>query len=95
MFKTRIAEGVKLLNQERPGWLEKIDLGELDMGNPLCCIIGQVDGDYETSELVESNKASAAWGFTLFGETRSNWGTLTEEWKQKILALRSQKEGAK
>ena len=88
MFKTRIAEGVKLLNQERPGWLDKVDLGELDMGNPLCCIIGQVDGDYETSELVESDKTSAAWGFTLFDASLPNWDKLTVEWKEKIIELR-------
>lgn len=42
----RVARGAALLDAKRPGWAEKIDIGNLDM--PRCdrCILGQVFGDY-------------------------------------------------
>ena len=42
----RIARGVKLLDEQNPGWRRKLDLEELNLGSTKACILGQVYGDY-------------------------------------------------
>jgi|SRR5882757_1287790 len=48
----RVAAGVAWLDENVPGWPAKIDLDELDMGSPSCCVLGQVYGSYWRSPLV-------------------------------------------
>jgi len=42
-----IEDGVKLLDEKRPGWLEKIDLSRLRLDEHCNCVLGQCFGDYE------------------------------------------------
>lgn len=48
MFEDRIAKGVALLDQKRPGWENEISLVELDLKDPNDCVLGQVYGSFGT-----------------------------------------------
>lgn len=37
----RVARGAALLDEKLPGWVERIDLGELDLANCFGCVLGQ------------------------------------------------------
>ena len=37
-----VEKGARFLDENEPGWVDKINLDELDMGNCTCCILGQV-----------------------------------------------------
>lgn len=43
----RAAAGAAWLDQHEPGWVNLIDLGELDLGECESCILGQLVGDFE------------------------------------------------
>ena len=88
MFKRQIARGVELLNRERPGWLQKIDLDTLNMENPLCCVLGQVDGGYWKSSLQDFDGFNLSWDEATGVQAIAKWDKLTEEWKEKIIELR-------
>jgi hypothetical protein len=40
--RERVEKGAALLDEEKPGWRESIDLGRLDMMSPWRCVLGQV-----------------------------------------------------
>jgi len=40
-----VARGMALLDEQRPGWLDRIDLATLAMHDPCHCIVGQEFGD--------------------------------------------------
>jgi hypothetical protein len=37
----RVARGAALLDEKLPGWIERIDLDELDLANCFGCVLGQ------------------------------------------------------
>lgn len=37
----RVAAGVAWLDQNRPGWVQRINLDTLDLGDPCQCVLGQ------------------------------------------------------
>jgi len=45
MFEEQIALGAALLDVEKPGWRDKIDVETLDMSNTWCCVLGQTFAD--------------------------------------------------
>lgn len=42
MYGPAVANGIKFLDEKYPGWWEKVDTDQLDMGWPALCICGQV-----------------------------------------------------
>ena len=44
--KTRIARGIALLDEKKPGWCNTIDLARLDIDDGHQCVLGQVFGTY-------------------------------------------------
>lgn len=43
----RVAGGAALLDEQMPGWADRIDLGAFLLANPCKCVIGQLfNGDY-------------------------------------------------
>lgn len=42
----RVARGVALLDQKRPGWEQEIDLDTLDISKPCFCVVGQMYKSY-------------------------------------------------
>jgi hypothetical protein len=43
---SRVAAGAAYLDAHEPGWLDRIDLGELDIGNGSTCMMGQLKGHF-------------------------------------------------
>lgn len=86
MFEREIAQGINFLNNVYPGWVDKINLNELDMGNSRKCIIGQLYGDY--CDIIE--KLESEYGFYRldYAFTSHNSYHSTLEWKSAILKLR-------
>jgi len=42
----RVARGAAWLDEHRPGWVDRIDLSTLSMGDRCHCVLGQLDGNY-------------------------------------------------
>lgn len=42
----RVARGVEWLDETHPGWVKRIDLDRLDIGDCERCLIGQTIGDF-------------------------------------------------
>lgn len=40
-LKARVEKGAGLLDQERPGWIDRLDLDHLNLSNPFYCVLGQ------------------------------------------------------
>ena len=40
-IETRVAQGVALLDEQLPGWVDRIDLDTLNLASPCRCILGQ------------------------------------------------------
>ena len=98
-FQIVVANGVKLLNQRRPGWRRLIDPARLNVGSCQDCILAQLYGVYVVGivalglgthsheyniEKVESH------GFTIFGDyahdsdLADKFRALTEEWRNQL-----------
>lgn len=73
--------GIGYLDTHVKGWRKKIDLKKLDLGNPECCVLGEVYGDYDDGkkELGISEEKATELGFN----NESGWGMadLTAEWR--------------
>lgn len=91
----RIERGAALLDLSAPGWDKKIDLNILDLSHIRYCIIGQVYGDYYNglATLDQGAETAPAWhGFTVWGQEM--YVTLTDKWREFILARRERKAAA-
>jgi hypothetical protein len=87
MFEKEISNGVELLNKINPGWVDKINLEELDMASSSKCIIGQLYGCY----CIAMPKIERDHNCDRLDLAFSSYGSniTTKEWKQAILNLRS------
>ena len=90
----RVERGATLLDKKRPGWEKEIDLDNLDMREPKCCIVGQLhEGQFAMglSQLgllpwTEDNEVSSGvFGFTTprgvdeYAQLTASWKTLLAE----------------
>lgn len=78
-FATQINAGIKLLDSTTPGWREKIDLDQLDLGSCSVCVLGQVFGDYDEG-IDQLGVSGYDYGFN----TMSNMPALTAAWKEAL-----------
>jgi len=69
-YAARVAKGVALLDEKRPGWEREIDLGILDIENGDRCVTAQLSGEnrwytgMDQLELTEGNDGTyVAHGF--------------------------------
>lgn len=46
----RVARGVALLDENQPGWAQRVDLDDFDMKIASTCVIGQVFAGYDFSD---------------------------------------------
>lgn len=44
-YAARVAKGVALLDEKRPGWEREIDLETLNIQNGHCCVTAQLSGE--------------------------------------------------
>lgn len=77
-YTAKVNAGIALLDSEKPGWRDKIDLGTLDLGSCAVCILGQVFGEYETG-IDELDINGYDYGFN-----GDNYRELTAAWKEAL-----------
>lgn len=93
-YNARVKRGIVYLDQHIPGWCKKIDVADLDLGDPTACVLGQVlDGFFNGLQLLElSDYESQNMGFNV--NTNKNLGVeyslLTECW---LTAVKIKREG--
>lgn len=86
---TRVARGAAHLDQVRPGWFTRIDVGTLTMWDPCGCIVGQLCGNFnrDLKRVFHSSMHAVACGANLLeqgawlnGEPGAVWGVLQDAW---------------
>lgn len=79
----RVARGVALLDEKRPGWAMEIELSVLDVRSPCFCILGQTFGSYRggTEELDD--------GSSPLIPSTAGFDALTAEWVHVITDRRA------
>lgn len=65
----RVDAGIDWLNDNHPGWLDRIDLGRLDMANRWNCVGAQLSARGEYFEFVETFNPPDLHGFTVHTPT--------------------------
>lgn len=95
MYDKQISEGIALLDTDRPGWADLIDVTVLNVADPDACVLHQVYGDYDTAsrDLDLDESEVVACGFALPDDAWSSreYDQLTREW---ITAIQARKAGA-
>lgn len=89
MYEDRIARGAALLDEQRPGWRDEIDVETLDLASECDCILGQLHGDYlEGVDMLDLNLPDrVACGFDILSGVRDEdkaYARLTAEWRQAL-----------
>lgn len=92
LFQRRVKLGMKWLDENRVGWLDKIDLRQLWLRNGDYCVMGQVDGSFDS--FVKSlglPSYTSRWvinrGFNLppkVSEGHGSWERLNLTWVEAI-----------
>lgn len=89
MFSEQIAAGVAYLDENHPGWVDKVDLDVLYMGDSATCVLGQLVGEMEYFMTpVSSREWAAEHGFEVWYPP--HYIPLGDEWKDVIQALRKE-----
>ena len=88
-IEKRVNAGVRWLDKNRKGWLGRINLRKLDLGNRDTCIIGELDGDYSDTFSGEKEEKAIKLGFNT--ENDKEFSVLTQVWFKKIIDLRLKK----
>jgi len=95
MFEAQIVKGVDFLDKViGEQWFEDIDLDHLNLGSQCNCVIGQLYEDYDFLYVKHENigpNEAADMGFYLDTAGEDRYDTLTQEWKEKIAQLQSER----
>lgn len=75
-YLNNLVQAALKLDELYPGWENQIDLDQLDMMDPSCCILGQLYGDWE-----QGQHALVDEGFPWVGGIFS---TYKEQWTNEI-----------
>lgn len=89
MFEKQISRGIEYLDQDLgPSWVERIDLGILDLWSGYNDVVGQLYGNFW--HRFDNLLVAQSLGFCLSdgGEGMCRYKNLTQEWKTKIAQLR-------
>ncbi len=95
-YTEAVSRGAALLDKERPGWRDEIDISMLDLSDACYCILGQVFEHYDNGlsallafdEESEDLSTVIAHGFTIaLPFSARQWQALQEAW---IAELRKQ-----
>jgi hypothetical protein len=72
----RVAAGAEWLDEHRPGWVWRIDLDTLDLGDPCRCVLGQ---EFREVAVVQGFPSGYLAGRKVFDEDGANdWWRDTE-----------------
>lgn len=93
----RVANGIQLLNEKVPGWIDKINLEKLNILHYWNCVLGQVIGGYNEGlrKFGLTQQEGIQHGFfadnvehaTLYERDAQ---LLTEEWKKAVRLARGE-----
>ena len=86
-YSQEVKNGMTFLDSARPGWHRRIDLTRLDLKDERFCVVGQLDGLYDRSDLVDHiTNSDVGRGFTLqqMMWVPTEWAALTAEWRTQI-----------
>lgn len=85
-YAARAAAGAAFLDEQMPGWAERIDLAELDMGSCTRCILGQLLGDYACAveDLGLRGDAKLVLGFNAWHGGSGPWDKLRTAWADEV-----------
>ena len=84
-IEQRVANGVALLDEKRPGWFHKFSIKRLDRGSPYRCVLGQSYGDYLDCMSALAIDSGYPLGLDCDG---TEFTALTNRWRQIIPARR-------
>jgi hypothetical protein len=87
MVAERVAAGVAWLDENVPGWAERIDLEQLNLASCQRCVLGQLFGDFNDAPQPASGLVTSAHlGFDRHhGEPNfTAYSALTAEWRRVI-----------
>lgn len=94
---TRVAKGVAMLDERRPGWEGQIDLITLDIMSTDTCVLGQVYGGFHTG--IRDLNFDGVWEMGFDCDVHSSmrdqhleFYELTQEWTRVITILRSKQQ---
>lgn len=98
--QTRVAAGVAFLDRQVPGWVDRIDVDNLDVACSVNCVLGQLYGGYSsgTHALGLDQDQAAALGFQVevngdgFKDLIAaimEYPALTDEWRRVIEILKA------
>jgi len=92
-LESAVDKGEVWLDENIPGWWEKVDLRKLDMSNGCKCVLGQVEEDYSVSRHSHnlSTQRCCSMGLILYPRFSLDYPALTAEWKKRIKARRKVK----
>ncbi len=81
---TNAGRGAAYLDETTPGWADRIDLDNLRLSDKCACVLGQLDGDYDTALRARGLRGSqpARLGFTTSG--RQTFVRLTAAWRYLV-----------
>jgi hypothetical protein len=94
----RVAQGVALLDEQVPGWVDRINLDALDVWNVRQCVLGQLFGGYNVGlfKLGLGKVGGAHLGFAASPQAEltviREYAALNEEWRRVITILRQPQE---
>lgn len=80
--------GANFMDENFPGWADKINLSKLDMGDCEVCIIGQAVGNY--FEVIDNHSDYSGWateyGFDIVEiyNYKDQYSQLEEAWTEEV-----------
>lgn len=94
----RARRGAIVLDEQVPGWTNRVDLDRLRMSSVHNCVLGQVFGGYLTgvtalgvsADVVFTDWPNAESVILGFNGAGADFGRLDEAWKELILERRAQ-----
>lgn len=98
---TRVAKGVALLDEQAPGWLERINLLSLEISSSDLCVLGQVYGNFhdgcDALGLCAEFDADAVYGFNCSADAETDdqledFRILNKEWRRVLTVLKQKTE---
>lgn len=102
-YAARVAKGVALLDEKRPGWESELDLATLDIENGTRCVTAQLSGENDwvvgKEQLGLDMEAYTEHGFRAtdgeWAQDDDPYGTLNALWREVITGrLTAAQEGS-
>ena len=92
-LREEIALGVAYLDERSPGWWKRIDSEVLDMCDPLMHVLALAYGClvYETNEFAFWSRGELVNHGFMPLRGKEYFATLTNEWRERVAELRSER----